>query len=221
MIVVVGSPSARVDADRPIAATGFAADIARTATAAGGAVQIVGRVGDDPIGDAVLLDLAANGVGHVAVLRPAGEATPVGAAADGARAGDGDDLPGAALDDEDRPTITAAGGLPIDAADLELALRYLPDYRVIVVAPGLDEAALATATAAAGWSGARLVVIDDGHAGHASLPADATLLVLPDGADTAFTSLVARYAVELDHGTDPGAAFAAASRSVGSQPVEA
>ena len=33
------------------------------------AVEIVGRVGDDPDGDALMIALARAGVGHVAVLR--------------------------------------------------------------------------------------------------------------------------------------------------------
>jgi hypothetical protein len=54
----------------------------------------------------------------------------------------------------------------------------------------------------------------------ADLPADATVLAQPLDADSAFAAVVARYAVELDGGTEPGAAFAAASRAVGWEPVE-
>ena len=42
----------------------------------------------------------------------------------------------------------------IDAADLELALRYLPDYRVIVVAEPLAPDVLRRRGGAVGWSGA-------------------------------------------------------------------
>ena len=218
MIVVVGSPSARIDADRPIAATGFAADIARTATAAGGAVQIVGRVGDDAAGDAVLLDLAAAEVGHVAVLRTPGEPTPV-TAEPSAREVD-DERAGAAIAADSGEPPIATAGLGIDAADLELALRYLPDYRVIVAAPGLDPGAMATVVAAAGWAGARLVIVDDGAVSGEALPEDATVLAQPPAPDAAFAAVVARYAVELDRGSEPGAAFATASAAVGWQPVE-
>jgi hypothetical protein len=219
MLVVVGSPSARIAGPGDLAAAGSASEIARHAALAGGAVQLVGRVGDDPAGDAVLLDLAAHGVGHVAVLRSAGASTPL--ATPGAIDGADDEIAAAALEEPATPPETTAGGLPIDAADLELALRYLPDYRVIVVASGLDAPAMATVVAAAGWSGARLVVLDDGAAATDALPPDATVLAQPLEADTAFAAVVARYAVELDRGTEPGAAFAAASSAVGWQPVEA
>jgi hypothetical protein len=217
MLVVVGSPSARIVAGGSLRAGGLASEIGRVAAGAGAAVQLVGRVGDDPVGDAVLLDLAAHDVGHVAVLRSAGASTPV---ATPTPMGD-EEIGGAALEEPDAPTETMSAGLPIDAADLELALRYLPDYRVIVVAPGLDAPAIATVVAAAGWSGARLVVLDDGATPTGPLPPDATLLAQPLEADTAFAAVVARYAVELDRGTEPGAAFAAASSAVGWRPVEA
>ena len=219
MIVVVGSPSGRLLADGRLVAAGLAVQIGRRAAAdAGAAVQIVGRVGDDAAGDAVLLDLAAANVGHVAALRTPGGATPLVAAAE---VDEGDDeAADVAISEAADDEVGATSGLPIDAADLELALRYLPDYRVIVVTPGLDPAAMDTVVAAARWSGARLVIVDDGAALPDALPADATVLAQPGDADSAFAAVVARYAVELDRGTEPGAAFAAASAAVGWQPVE-
>ena len=215
MLVVVGSPAARFVGGE-LRGAGIAADVARAAAAGGGAVQIVGRVGDDAAGDAVLLDLAAAGVDHVAVLRAGGETTPL------IPEEAGDDLPaGSALAEEGSTTDRRSDGLALDAADLELALRYLPDYRVIVVAPGLDAAAIAMVVAAAGWSEARLVVLVDGRGEPADLPADATVLEQPGDADAAFAAVVARYAVELDRGTDPAAAFATASAGAGWDSVEA
>ena len=217
MLVVLGSPYAKFR-EGFIGAAGLAAEIARAAAAAGGSAQIVGRVGDDAAGDAVLLDLAAADVGHVAVLRTPGQPTPV---VPEAAATDVDDEPsGVAIVDDSAEAVNALAGLRIDAGDLELALRYLPDYRVIVVVPGLDPAALATVVAAAGWSGARLVVVDDGAVPGDALPEDATLLAKPVDPEAAFADVVARYAVELDRGTEPGAAFAAASSAVGWQPVQ-
>jgi hypothetical protein len=215
VIVVVGSPAARF-AGNELRAAGMAADVARAAASGGGAVQIVGRIGDDAAGDAVLLDLAGAGVDHVAVLRAGGETTPL-IADDG-----GDELPAAsALADEGPADDRSGDGLALEAADIELALRYLPDYRVIVVAPGLDVAAIATVVAAAGWSEARLVGRVEGRGAPADLPADATVLEQPHDADAAFASVVARYAVELDRGTDPASAFATASAGAGWESVRA
>ncbi|HET7029388.1 MAG TPA: hypothetical protein VFI34_02665 [Candidatus Limnocylindrales bacterium] len=219
MLVVVGSPSARLEGG-DVRADGIAAGVAQAAVAAGGSVQIVGRVGEDPLGDGVLLDLAAAGVGHVAVLRAAGEATPLALPPSG-RADDA--APGEALAGDatfDPPSPMPAAGLRLDAADLELALRYLPDYRVIVAAADLDPAALTSVVAAASWSGARLVVLVGGDPGTPNLPPDATVLAQPADADEAFSAVVARYAVELDRGSEPAAAFAAASSGAGWQTVE-
>ena len=215
MLVVVGSPAARFVGSE-LRAAGIAADVARAIASGGGAVQIVGRVGEDAAGDAVLLDLAGAGVDHVAVLRVAGETTPL-IPEDG-----GDDLPaGTVLADERPTTEPSMQGLPLDAADLDLALRYLPDYRVIVITAGLDGAAIATVVAAAGWSEARLIVLVDGRGEPGDLPSDATVLEQPADADAAFAALIARYAIELDRGTDPGAAFATASSDAGWASVEA
>ncbi len=76
MIVVIGQPVlARVE-DNPVA-TGSAARIALTAAERGAAVQLVGKVGDDPDGNALVLALAQGHVGHVAVLRDPAHRTPV------------------------------------------------------------------------------------------------------------------------------------------------
>jgi hypothetical protein len=219
MLVVIGSPAA-FPGDGPAHAAGVAAAIARFAVRDGAAVQLVGRVGDDATGDAVLLDLAAAGVDHVAMLRAAGTSTPLAAGRAVDVADDASPTAAVGIDAGD-DHATPPSGLPLDAADLELALRYLPDYRVIVVTAGLDPAAMTTVVAAAGWSGARLVVLGDGRGVPDDLPSDATLLEQPPDADSAFATLVARYAVELDRGTDPAEAFAAASGESGWRPVDA
>src|ERR1041384_5128938 len=56
--------------------TGRLAAIARAATQAGGAVQLVSKVGDDEAGEAVVLGLGRQAIGHVALLRDAASATP-------------------------------------------------------------------------------------------------------------------------------------------------
>jgi hypothetical protein len=191
----------------------MAAGIARAAAAAGGEVQLVGKVGEDPAGEAALLDLAAASVGHVAILRDPSRSTPLAPAADGEDAAF--DEPEAASDAvETGPTPTT--GLSLDAADIELALRYLPDYRVLVVAETLAEASQRVAIAAAGWNGAALIVVVAAGADH-STPADgATVLEAPVGdPDDAFAGVVGAYAAALDRGEEPAEAFATASSSEG------
>ena len=227
MIVIVGSPIGR-PTDHGIGATGMPAGIARAAAESGAAVEVVGRVGEDATGDAILLDLAAHDIGHVAMLREPGRPTPtVVPAGAGSAIPDGPALAEAVLDgidpldDDDVLSSDADGagsqpaGLSLDAGDLELALRYIPDYRVLVVAADLDETALDTVIAAAGWSGAHLVaLVPDGSPPPAALPAEATLLLRPAiDPDGAFAAMVAGYAVALDRGDEPRAAFAAAQRA--------
>ena len=227
MIVVVGSPVAR-SGDARTAAAGLGADIARRAAASGAAVELVGRVGEDAAGDEVLLALAADGVGHVATLREPGRPTPTAPPSTGSVAPDSPDLgdallaelddEGAASPDAEAAADATAGtaGLSVDAGDLELALRYLPDYRVLVVADDLDPAVLATVAAAASWSGAMLVVVQSAAAASGSLPDDATVLARPArDPDGAFAAMVAAYVVALDQGAEPRAAFAGAQRTGG------
>ena len=71
MIVVVGTPAWRPT--EPAAPAGLACGIALAAAAHGAAVELVGRTGDDPAGDALLIALAHAGVGHVARLRDPAE----------------------------------------------------------------------------------------------------------------------------------------------------
>ncbi len=228
VIVVVGSPFARPVA-AGIEAGGLGASIARVAAGAGAAVEVVGRVGEDSAGDLVLLALAAAGVGHVAVLREAGRLTPSAPPpAEISPDPDGPNLGVALLDDDDEAIDDGADGrsaggdsseppgLSMDAADLELALRYLPDYRVVIVAAELDVPSLATVVGAAGWAGAALITIVRGGASAEDLPESATVLERPPSdPDAAFAAMVASYAVALDQGRDPMQAFSAASGAGG------
>ena len=89
----------------------------------------------------------------------------------------------------------------LDAADIELGLRYVIDCRVLVVADELDGAALAAVVDGARYHGAQLVVAAAPGANAApQLPADATVLAAPDEDDGAFAELVGRYAALLDAG---------------------
>jgi ribokinase len=219
VIVIVGSPIAQ-PSSHGIAAGGLSAAIALAAARAGAAVQIVGRVGEDAAGDQVLLALAAAGVGHVAVLREPGRPTPAAPprvgespSPDGPALGESllDDSHGALADGDPSPA-----GLSVDAADLELALRYVPDYRVLVIAADLDPPALEAVVAAAGWSGAHLVAVIGEGSPTERLPERTTVLERPaSDPDGVFGKIVAAYAVALDQGDEPAAAFAAAQRSGG------
>ena len=217
MIVVVGSPIARPDG-HAIAAGGLSASIAIAAAAAGAAVEVVGRVGEDAAGDQVLLALAAAKVGHVAILREPGRPTPAAAPDAGESPSPDGPALGEALADEpgDADAAISTAGLSVDAADLELALRYVPDYRVLVLAADLDPDALAAVIAAAGWSGAHLIAVLADAASSAALPDSATILERPAAdPDGVFGAMVAAYAVALDLGNDPAVAFATAQRSGG------
>ncbi len=89
MIVVSG------DLTEPVGRSVSATAVARRAAASGASVQVVGVLPEGQVADRLLLDLAADGLGHAAVLR--------------------------------EPTRE------LEAADLDLALRDLPEVRVVVV----------------------------------------------------------------------------------------
>lgn len=204
MIVVVGVPGWRTG-DLP-GPDGLAARVALAAAEAGSAVELVGRVGDDPTGDSLLLALTRAGVGHAAVLRDPARGTPlVDASVDRAEA--------VAPDDEEAPATKPPTGpdprLPfLDAADLELGLRYVPDYHVLVVAHPIAGAVLRTVDDAASYAGAHLVLLTTDPTTADDLVTKAsTVLAVPDDDDGAFAQVVAAYAVRLDLGAAPADAF--------------
>ena len=209
MIVVVGNPTLVLAEPRPRAG-GLAVGVAAAAAAAGADVQLVGKIGDDPAGEAALLDLAGRNVGHVAVLRDPSQPTSETADPSVADAAPFDDSNGA-------PTPAPhADGPRLEPADIELALRYLPDYRVLVVADALVGASLEVAVAASRWSGAALVVVVPRGSEPPALNPDDTVLEAPDGdPDGAFASVVGAYAAALDRGEEPAEAFATASQGAG------
>lgn len=105
----------------------------------------------------------------------------------------------------------------LDTADLELALRYLPDCRVIVL---VDQGPLAgVAAAAAAWAGATLVVVTTEEA-LGELPIGGLVVVLsapardPDGA---FAGVVADLALRLDAGEALATAWPATLGATGAQ----
>lgn len=209
MIVVIGQPAlGRVDGE-PVAA-GSAARMALAAAARGAAVQLVGKVGEDPDGEALVLELARGQVGHVALQRDPAHPTP--------RAVDPDDAPDS--EDVTAPPGGPSSSLKLDAADVELALRYLTEFRVVVLADELDPSAVRVAADATGWSNATLVaVVPAGRAEPAGLPPDAIVLGSPgDDADGAFDRLVGGLAAAIDAGADPQAAFRELVGSAGWEP---
>ena len=206
MIVVIGQPVlGRVD--REPVATGSAARIALAAAARGAVVQLVGKVGEDVDGEALVLALAQGHVGHVAVQRDPAHPTPRAEPADDDAAAEDDVHPGTEL--------------ALDAADIELALRYLTEFRVIVVADELDSTVLRVAADATGWSNGTLIaVVPDGRREPDGLPPDAIVLGSPpDDAEGAFDRLVGELAAAIDAGGDPRTAFRELIGSTGWEPA--
>lgn len=178
MIVVLGRPGLTHDGrlDRPAGRIAFAA------AEAGARVELVGSVGDDADGEAVALELGKAAIGHAALLRDPAGVTPR-ATADAAE---------------------EAHALPrLDAADLDLGLRYITDCHVLVAAEPLDPEATDIVTGAATYHGAALILVTATATTPAvELPGSATVLEMPDHDDGAFAVLVGRYAALLDGGRE-------------------
>jgi hypothetical protein len=203
VIVVIGAVVGQRRGPSEMEPAGAAAGAAMAAAAAGATVEIVTRVGDDAPGDAVVLALAQAGVGHVATIRDAGRRTPV--------LGDTADAADPAADATQAET-TAAGAAEapaLDAADVGLALRYLSDYRVIVLLHQTDPGILREASAAAGWAGAHLVVVTPDPGDQVGDVPAGTLAVTADHDAESVAALLGRYAAAVDRGEDAQAAYAA------------
>jgi sugar/nucleoside kinase (ribokinase family) len=204
VIVVIGSLRLR-GSGSDAEADGLAASIAAAAAASGARVELIGKLGDDPAGDAVLLSLARHGVGHVALLRDPGRRTTTAPAID------------ERIDLDESEALTAeggaaepagAGGSPtLEAADAGLALRYLPEISVIV-AVHLAPEVLTEAAAAAGWAETSLVVVVPADGGPPDgLPAGAVTLAVADDDESAVGGAIGRYAAALDRGDPADAAY--------------
>jgi hypothetical protein len=231
MIVVIGSASiVPGNAGGRSAAAGRAIDVARGATDGGSAVQLVAKVGDDPAGDALVLALADAGIGHVAVLRDPARATPVAgptATEIEPLVPDGEDDLATELGEHlpnGTPDRDTDGGPPpaIDAGDLDLALRYLPDHRVVIVAEALEPGALLVAAADCEYVGAELVIILEPHGSPPELTPAATVFEAPVAdPDGIFGRTIGRFAAALDQGIAGPAALAQATAGAGWQPTTA
>jgi ribokinase len=207
MIVVVGQPA--WNPGPPPTPAGRAAAIALAAAAAGARVELVGRIGDDPDGDVLLLALTHAGVGHVALLRDAARPTH---RIRSSVTDDDEPLAIALLDGHGPAPQANDEGPRLEPADVALGLRYLMAFDVLVVGDDAPDAVIPVCVEAAAFAGARLVVaIRSAGAVPDGLPEDATVLVAPDEDGEAFPRLLGRYAAALDGGAAPAAAFAAAA----------
>jgi hypothetical protein len=107
----------------------------------------------------------------------------------------------------------------LEPADLDLAIRYLPEVRLVVVAS--DAATLAAVAAeAAAWSNAAFIVLS-GEAERLELPDDRAIVLAGPATDSdeAFAGLVADLAVRLDAGEDPTSAWRAVAARQGLEEV--
>ncbi len=210
MIVVVGSPVHRAAiADGRSGVVGTGPSIARGVLAAGGTVQLVGKVGSDAAGDATLLALARDGVGHAAMLRDPGRPTPVAPPVEP----DDDPFAGAGPRSTAGPTVRP---LPMDAEDLDLALRYLAAFAVLVMADEMDQASLAVAIEAARYAGASLLIVLPDGVEALDLPSEAIVLAgPPTDEDGIFADTVGTCAAALERGLSPADALRAALAAAG------
>jgi hypothetical protein len=119
---------------------------------------------------------------------------------------------------------TSAGAL--DSKDLDLALRYLPEIRCVVLARP-PARLLETALAAADWAGATLILVGplevDALAILDAWAAAARPIVLDPPADAdpddTFAGFVAALATRLDAGDPPEAAFRATVANLAVDPA--
>jgi hypothetical protein len=216
MIVVIGLPAYADSPDGEKCAGGLAVEIAAAAVRRGATVELVGKVGNDGAGDAVVVALGRMGVGHAALLRDPVLPTPVFAApaVDEDAAELDSDLPAGRLLPEDPATRPV-----LEAADVDLALKFLPQAGVVVLSGPLPEAAVAAAVDGAAFAGARIVALIPAGAVPPALPVEATVLETPPDDDGSFGRMVGIFAGALDAGVDPVVAFREAVGSAGWEPV--
>jgi hypothetical protein len=195
MIVVVGRPGMDA-AGRLSRIPGM---VALAVAEAGEPVELVGSVGDDATGDAVIVALGRAGIGHAALMRDPAAATPTGE-----EAGTTED-PATGESSTDSAKSGFPAGLPrLDASDVELGLRYLPECRVLVLAEPVGSDVRHAVAAAAAYHGAALVaVVAAGQQSLDDLPETSTQLANPATDDGSFAAHVARQAVALHRASAP------------------
>jgi sugar/nucleoside kinase (ribokinase family) len=204
VIVAVGHPMLRAESLGG-GLEGTAALAAATAAAMGRDVQLVGKIGDDPEGDVLVLALAAAHVGTAALLRDAARRTPILMADEAA-----EDAYAVApvIEPRDRDRWPM-----LDSADVDMGLRYLTGYTVVVVAEPLAPVIVEIAADAAAYAGAHLVVVvEPGQVG----PADGTVIEAPaSDADGAFATFLGTLAANLDAGRSQAGSIAEAAAGLG------
>lgn len=167
------------------------------ASTAGGAVQLVGSIGDDREGDEAVIRLGRAGVGHAALLRDPTGRTPV-----------------AGKEREPAPRL--------EAEDVELGLRYLAEMDVLILAERLERGAQAVALEAARYHGAHVIaLLPPGSIPDQDLASAGTVLETPSEDVASFVAVVARYAVGLGAGRPAAAAFQEATTAIGWERIEA
>jgi hypothetical protein len=107
----------------------------------------------------------------------------------------------------------------LEAADVELALRFLPQASVIVLADPSAESTVEAGIQGAAFSAARLIVLVPTGGASPSVPPETTVLEAPQDDDGSFGRLVGLFAGALDAGLDPAAAFSEAVTTSGWEPV--
>jgi len=117
-------------------------------------------------------------------------------------------------------TVVRSGADGLDAADLDLALHYLPDIRSIVLV-GPDAPLVIPAAAEASWSGAGLVIVASESASADAAAASQAIVIEPPKRDPdgTFAGLVAALAVRLELGDDPKKAWQSTAAALAVDPV--
>jgi len=118
--------------------------------------------------------------------------------------------------------MPSSGAPRLDAADIELGLRYVTECRVLVITDALDELALNAALDGARYHRAALVLAatQAGLPMEDELPEQTTVLSAPDEDDGAFAALVGRYAAQLDAGREAADAWSDALNATGWEAAE-
>lgn len=113
--------------------------------------------------------------------------------------------------------VLRTGARPMEHADIELALRYLPDVHV-VVATDLQADALTAVSDGAAYAGATLVIVTSASAtgpDQVGMPESAIVLQAPAvDPEGTFAGFVAALAVRLDAGDVPADAWDATVRAL-------
>jgi hypothetical protein len=111
---------------------------------------------------------------------------------------------------------------PLDAGDIDLALRYLSELGVLVVADPIDDDTLRVVVDAASWASAQLIIVlPSGSRPPNGVPDDAIIFEAPsEHPDGAFATLVGSFAAALDDGDEAVHAFQEAVAIEGWTPSE-